>query len=521
MSIILSSSSSPAVPKLPSEAGLAAPKHQSEGGSSLAVPHSDFIDSNLTDSDTDAFSSLAQLSPASYDRLRKREGKRLGIRVETLDAEVARLRAQMREDEILHSALLILNSPQPWAESVDGPAVLSAVSARFLHYLVCPPGAADAFTLWTAHTHAFAAFLQSPRLNISSPEPGCGKTTTLDLLATLTPRPLRTENLTAPVLFRLVDQYQPTLLLDEVDAWLWQAEELRGLLNAGHKRGACAYRCEGDGNAVRPFKAFAPAALAGIGSLPGTLHDRSIFIPLAKAEPGQVTARLDDHRTEIEKDLCRKLARWAADNFAALKSCDPPLPPTAFNRLADNWRPLFAVAQIAGGNWPSRALTAFDHLTVGTRSTASQINPVQSSRFDGSRFNGSHIRQSCSSSSSSSSSSQNFSIQNSAFSIDLLAAIHSIFAASGTDRLTTKQLLSALQNSALLTQNSKLNGLCTQNSELHRLRSSRDLARLLAPSGIKSTTVRAGKIRAKGYLSCRFPRRTIKSSPGNPARLGF
>src|SRR5437773_2521894 len=43
----------------------------------------------------------------------------------------------------------------------------------------------------------------------------------------MTPRPLRTENLTAPVLFRLVDQHQPTLLLDEVDSYLTQTDELR------------------------------------------------------------------------------------------------------------------------------------------------------------------------------------------------------------------------------------------------------------------------------------------------------
>jgi len=40
-----------------------------------------------------------------------------------------------------------------------------------------------------------AAFRLSPRLNLSSPESGCGKTTTLDLLAAMTPRPLRTESL--------------------------------------------------------------------------------------------------------------------------------------------------------------------------------------------------------------------------------------------------------------------------------------------------------------------------------------
>src|SRR3989442_2691121 len=88
------------------------------------------------------------------------------------------------------------------------------------------------------------------------------------------PPALRTENLTAPVLFRLVDQHQPPLLLDQVDTYLTTSDELRGLLNAGHKQGACAYRCEGEGNAVRAFEAFAPAVLAGIGALPDTLHDR-------------------------------------------------------------------------------------------------------------------------------------------------------------------------------------------------------------------------------------------------------
>src|SRR6267142_2573201 len=70
------------------------------------------------------------------------------------------------------------------------------------------------------------------------------------LLAAMVPRPFRTENMRAPVLFRVVDQQQPILLLDEVDTYLHQADELRGLLNAGHKRGACAYRCEGAGNAI-------------------------------------------------------------------------------------------------------------------------------------------------------------------------------------------------------------------------------------------------------------------------------
>ena len=158
-----------------------------------------------------------------------------------------------------------------------------------------------------------------------------------------------------------------------MDAYLDDAEELRGLLNAGHKRGARAYRCEGDNNTVRGFNAFAPAALAGIGNLPGTLHDRSIIIRLVRAKPGEVAARFDCRHTEAESELCRKLARWASDNFNRLENADPALPPTAFNRLADNWRVLFAVAEVAGADWPARAAAAFDALTTSPDAEAQGI----------------------------------------------------------------------------------------------------------------------------------------------------
>jgi hypothetical protein len=122
---------------------------------------------------------------------------------------------------------------------------------------------------------------------------------------------------------------------------------------------------------VRGFNAFAPAALAGIGNLPGTLHDRSIVIRLVRARPGEVLARFDSRRIETETELCRKLARWTADNFTRLETADPAMPETAYNRLADNWRPLFAIAQAAGADWPARAAVAFAALT-GSEDTDAQ-----------------------------------------------------------------------------------------------------------------------------------------------------
>ena len=314
------------------------------------------------ESDKELLARLAGLPPLEYERARKAAAEKLGItRLTTLDAQVATHRPKATDGG--QGFAVKLPDVEPWPEPVDGAQTLAAVAARFSFYIALPPGAADALALWVTHTHCYTAFIYTPRLNLCSPEKGCGKTLSLDVCASLTPRSLRTESITPAVLFRLVETCKPTLLLDETDAYLTEAEELRGLLNAGHKRGARAYRCEGDGNVVKGFNAFAPAALAGIGNLPGTLHDRSIVVRLVRAKPGEVLARFDSRHVEPETELCRKLARWCADNFARLETADPTMPDTAFNRLADNWRPLFAIADAAGADWPARAVASFAALT--------------------------------------------------------------------------------------------------------------------------------------------------------------
>src|SRR5262249_50282170 len=158
---------------------------------------------------------------------RRAEAKRLDIRLRTLDAQVARCRSQLENDAEAKAKALKLPHLEPWPDPVDGADVLNQVHQRFALYLALCPGAGDAITLCTAHAPASPAFHQTPRLNRLSPEGGCGKTTTLEILATMVPRPFTTENMKPAVLFRVVDQEQPTLLLDELDTYLHQANELR------------------------------------------------------------------------------------------------------------------------------------------------------------------------------------------------------------------------------------------------------------------------------------------------------
>src|SRR5258708_6996379 len=148
---------------------------------------------------------------------------------------------------------------------------------------------------------------------------------------------------------------RPALLIDEADSFLAGNDELRGVLNSGHRRGGSVLRVVGEALEVREFATFSPAAIAMIGTLPGTLADRSVAISLKRKRSDEVVENFRHDRTEELDRLGRMCARWAADNINRLRGADPEVPPNLFNRAADNWRPLLAIAEAAGDDWPARA----------------------------------------------------------------------------------------------------------------------------------------------------------------------
>lgn len=136
-----------------------------------------------------------------YDEVRKTEAKQLGVHLATLDAAVNRLRSNSAFSG-LQGCEVVLPEVEPWPDPVDGRSVLDQIATVFRRFLVLPEGAADVLALFCAHTHCFYLFTCSPRLNIQSPEKGCGKTTLRDVIALFVPKPLLTENMTVAVLFR-------------------------------------------------------------------------------------------------------------------------------------------------------------------------------------------------------------------------------------------------------------------------------------------------------------------------------
>jgi putative DNA primase/helicase len=305
---------------------------------------------------------LAGLPDLTYGRQRKEAAANIGLSVAWLDKLVRTKKAEFvaqaggngEGDSGGQGRAINLPAPEPWPHAVDGAELLSAITKAVLRHMVMEDGAAESVALWAVHTHALDAFGITPRLSITSPRPQCGKTTLLDILYRLVVRPLLAGNVSAASVFRVVEVAQPTLLVDEADTFLPGNDELRGVMNSGHRRGGSVIRVVGEAMEVREFSTFAPAAIAMIGHLPGTLADRSVPIMLKRKRADEPVESFRYDRTQELDQLARMCARWAADNIGRLRIADPEVPPNLYNRAADNWRPLLAIADAAGGEWPAR-----------------------------------------------------------------------------------------------------------------------------------------------------------------------
>lgn len=301
---------------------------------------------------------LAALHPLEYDRVREAEAKALGVRVATLDAEVKKARGAGDSDPEA-----LVETVEPWPEPVAGAQLLEEVARLFARHVVLPEGAATALALWVVGTYTYDLFRVWPRLALLSPVKRCGKTTLIEALAATCCRPLVASNITPAALFRTIQDWRPTLLIDEGDTFARDNDELRGIVNSGHTRaGAFVIRTVGEDHEPRRFSTWAPLAIAAIGTLPGTIMDRSVIVRLRRKGPGE---RADKLALEVARDcleLRQRAARWAEDHSEALRAARPKLPPSGNDRALDNWAPLLAIAERAGEDWPTRARDAFHAL---------------------------------------------------------------------------------------------------------------------------------------------------------------
>jgi hypothetical protein len=243
---------------------------------------------------------------------------------------------------------------------------LDAVETFLDRFVAYPSEAAKvAHALWIGHTWFMDEWDSTPRIAFLSPEPGSGKSRALEVTEPLVPRPVHAVNTTPAYLFRKVSDEAgpPTILYDEIDTVFGPKakdnEEVRGMLNAGHRKGAVSGRCVVRGKTVdtEELPAYCAVALAGLDDLPDTIMTRSVVVRMRRRSPSETIEpwrmRLNGPEGQRIGDALRQ---WSNEVGHLIRW--PEIPAGIEDRNADVWEALLAVADLAGGDWPERARVA-------------------------------------------------------------------------------------------------------------------------------------------------------------------
>ena len=223
------------------------------------------------------------------------------------------------------------------------------------------PEQAIAVALWTVYTwlHKREAFAtHSALVHVWGAEAESGKSTLASVVRWLVCSPLMLVEPTPAVLFRAIQKWSPTIILDEADNILTKSTELRSIINGGWTRGEQVLRCAPKTFEPEMFELFAPKMVVMKGrSLPGTTASRTICIEM---KPKLATEACEDfdHLDSAEFRRLRKgISEWASDNAEALVAVKAAvvMPAGFTNRRRANWLPLIAIAEQMGCAEAARA----------------------------------------------------------------------------------------------------------------------------------------------------------------------
>lgn len=245
-------------------------------------------------------------------------------------------------------------------------SLLDDVEQYLSRYVVFPsPDLRFTTALWLIGTYLWPELDVYPYLVITSSTKRSGKTRLAELLSFVASNPRWLTAGTAPTMFYMIRDENPTILVDEAETMTSEAAgTMRSALNAGYRRGQTIPRM-GQDKKVEHWPVYCPKVFILIGDVNDTLRDRSIILTMqrASAVAMEQTTRFVWGRAEQEGNAIglrikaevednRKALLDAFDGFAGL--------PFLTDRDEELWTPLFVLAQTFG---PAR-VTALQRIAV-------------------------------------------------------------------------------------------------------------------------------------------------------------
>jgi len=268
----------------------------------------------------------------------------LGVKVSALEeqsfdnAELSKARGRI--EEVI----------EPWPEAVDGAKLLQTIFGTLQRFVVITDPEFITTSLWIVFVYVYELFPKLPILRLKSPTKQCGKSTLIDAIELLVVKPLVTVSVSPSALYRTIEKFHPTILIDEADSYGKDNDDLRNIVNGGFERNRPAIRTNKESLEPEFFDTFGPKLLASIGPLHETIEDRSVTISMKRKPSECDVEELCDADPGVFLELRRKIQRWANDNKEKLKATRLVRPKALGNRLWNKWRPLLTIAAVVDGS---------------------------------------------------------------------------------------------------------------------------------------------------------------------------
>ncbi len=322
-------------------------------------------------------------------------------------------RRQQVPPRVRHAGTVAVRQPQavvvPPREPIDGNALLTDVHTALERFAVWPSEAAlVTAVLYAAHAHGrdgktlLPIWPYSPKLFFTSKEGNSGKSWMGRLTGQLCPDGKMMVEVNKANFIRLIEE-RATPIVTELDVLVntgGRNKWFTGIANASYEADQATSRTQNNKRIDIPLQC--PMILDGLesvikstGSDLTTLVSRCIIIHAERAPEGYRPPRFDKAARAVFARGSEKLGEWLAQLVShgvrqvrddgtevhiPIEDYVPDVPQWLGNRAAALWEPLFAVADAAGGEWPTWARMACADLEHGGDSWATDDSETEDER---------------------------------------------------------------------------------------------------------------------------------------------
>lgn len=263
----------------------------------------------------------------------------------------------------------------PQAPGITGAEILNGAVGFSKRIVYMSDEMHDALALVAMVSHSIDSFTTLPRGLAVSPKGQAGKSTWLRVLMMLGWNGWKSKPTSYALRARFNDRNHPMIIIDEISS-IYGKDGLKNanadvdtVVKEGYENNATLSKARNGLN--EDVSCYCVAAFGGLrNAVPDDVYSRCIVWKMKAVPAGiELMDSLDDDTHAMSEQHMLRMHQWARQNAEELKRAFKNFRrphPKMRTRLRQIWGSLYAVALVAGEDWPERCMAAFRAMAIDT-----------------------------------------------------------------------------------------------------------------------------------------------------------